>query len=94
MLGATYRVLGRYQEAIAVYKEITQAQPDYLAPHIGLAATYMLAGMEAEARAEAAEVLRISPNFSVEQYAKALPWKNPRDLMERLVEPLRKAGLK
>jgi adenylate cyclase len=93
-LGASYRNLGRYQEAIAVLKEATQREPDSLNGRLTLASTYMLAGREAEARAEAAEVLRINPNFSFEQYAKALPFKNRTDLMERVIEPLRKAGLK
>ena len=54
----------------------------------------MLAGRESEARAQAAGVLRINPNFSLEQYAKASPLKNQTDLKERVIEPLRKAGLK
>lgn len=53
----------------------------------------MLAGKEAEARAEALEVLRINPNFSLERYAKVLPAKNQADI-DRDVDALRKAGLK
>jgi len=53
----------------------------------------MMAGMESEARAQAAEVLRINSNFSLEQYAKANPLKNRTDL-DRVVEAMRKAGLK
>jgi hypothetical protein len=53
----------------------------------------MLAGRESEARAQAAGVLRINPNFSLEQYAKANLAKNRTDL-DRAVEAMHKAGLK
>ena len=47
---------------------------------------YSLSGRDEEARAEAAEVLRIDPDFSLDKFAKkAAP---------TLVSALRKAGLK
>jgi adenylate cyclase len=93
-LGFTYRMLGQYQDSIAVLKELTQREPDSLSGRLHLAASYMLAGKESEARAEVAEVLRINPNFSLEQYANSNPMKNRIDLTEHFIEPLRKAGLK
>jgi TolB-like protein/Tfp pilus assembly protein PilF len=93
-LGLAYRNLGQYQESIAAFKDATQSEPDYLPGHLGLAATYILAGKEPEARAETAEVIRINPNFSLEKYAKSHPMKNRSHLMNRYIEPLRKAGLK
>jgi hypothetical protein len=50
-------------------------------------------GREKEAHAEAAEVLRINPKFSVDSYAKVLPYKD-QSLNGRFVAALRKAGLK
>jgi len=50
-------------------------------------------GREEEARAAAAEVLRLDPKFSVEYFVKTLPLKNKADT-ERLIDALRKAGLK
>jgi hypothetical protein len=46
-----------------------------------------------EARAAAAEVLKLSPNFSVENFVKALPYKDeePRQFM---ADALRKGGMK
>ena len=79
---------------MAFYKEVTQREPDYLPAHLGLAATYMLAGNEPEARAEVAEVLRINLNFSLERFADSTPTKNRTDLMDNWIKPLRKAGLK
>ena len=54
---------------------------------------YCLVGREEETRAEAAEVLRIHPKFSVEKWAKELTYKNQDD-NERFISALRKAGLK
>ena len=64
-----------------------------LAYHIGLAASYIHVGQEEEAHAEAAEVLKIDPEFSLERYAKTYPLKNKADL-DLHVGALRKAGLK
>ena len=47
---------------------------------------------EEEARAYAGEVLRIVPNFSVERFAKSLPFKD-QATNERIIGALRKAGL-
>jgi hypothetical protein len=50
-------------------------------------------GREKEARAEAEEVLRINPKFSVDSYAKLLPYKD-QSVNDSIVAALRKAGLK
>jgi len=42
-----------------------------------LAATYWYMGLEKEARAEIAEVLKIDPKFSLEVYTAISPFKNP-----------------
>jgi hypothetical protein len=48
---------------------------------------------EKEARAEAAEVLRINPKFSVDAFAKNSPYKDQSET-DKVVKALRKAGLK
>jgi adenylate cyclase len=58
-----------------------------------LAAIYGELGREEEARAEAAEILRISPNYSLAVVRARIPYKDPADL-ERFLDGLRKAGLK
>jgi adenylate cyclase len=93
-LGTAYRSLGQYGEAIPFLTEAKQREPDNITARLGLASTYMLAGRESEARAEAVEVLRINPNFSLEKFVNSSPMKNRTDLMTRFIEPLRKAGLK
>jgi adenylate cyclase len=91
-LGHAYRGLKQYEEAIKAYKKALEREPDYLMSHIFLAATYNLAGKEEQARAEAAEVLRLQPKFSVEKLAKAFPYKD-KDYLNDAMEALRKAGL-
>jgi TolB-like protein/class 3 adenylate cyclase/Flp pilus assembly protein TadD len=91
-LGMGHWVMGRYEEAIAAYKKALDRRPTALPVQIVLTASYSLLGREEEARAEAAEVLRLNPKFSVEKYAKRLPFKN-QALTERYVGALRKAGL-
>ena len=49
--------------------------------------------MPEEAQAEAAEILRIYPQFSVEGFWPFLPFKDPA-MLERELAGLRKAGLK
>lgn len=46
-----------------------------------------------EARSAASEVLRLYPNFSVEDFEKTLPYKNQAD-REFFINGLHKAGLK
>ena len=46
-----------------------------------------------EARAEPAEVLRINPKFSLDHFAKVLPYKD-QSVTDNLINACRKAGLK
>jgi tetratricopeptide (TPR) repeat protein len=92
-LGVAYRMMERHEEAIATLKKVLIRNPDYLPAHVILAASYSESGQEAEARAAAAEVLRLSPTYSLEVVRQRLPFKDQTDL-ERLLAALHKAGLK
>ena len=50
-------------------------------------------GREKEARAEAAEVLRINPKFSLDKFAVTIPYKD-QARTDLILDALRKAGLK
>jgi len=51
-------------------------------------------GREKEARAEVEEILRINPKFSLDYFAKtATPYKDQSEV-DKVVNALRKAGLK
>ena len=79
---------------MATYKKALQLfGSDDLMAHLGLAGTYALMGREKEAHAEAAEVMRIDPKFSLESYARRLPYKDQKKI-DDVVSPLRKTGLK
>ncbi|MDY6790612.1 MAG: tetratricopeptide repeat protein [Thermodesulfobacteriota bacterium] len=91
-LGVAYRDTGRYEEAIAQFKKAINLAPDAYIPHLFLASTYSLAGLDEEARTEASEVLRIQPKFSLERFKKRLFYKNKAD-KELVIGALRKAGL-
>jgi TolB-like protein/Tfp pilus assembly protein PilF len=90
------RITGRFEEAVSAYKKAIQIAPDNIFAHINLAATYSMMGREKEARAEAAEVLRINPKFSLDHYINtgvASPRKDSSG-RDRYINALRKAGLK
>ena len=93
-LGHSFCDSGRFEEAIPAYKKGIQRAPNFLFAHLGLVTTYSLMGREKEARAEAEEVLRINPKFSVDQMAKTgLPYKEQWQI-DKIVNAWRKAGLK
>ena len=92
LLGVAYREAGRYEEAITACQKAIQRQPNNFFAHLILASTYIMIGREDEARAEAAEVLRINPKFSVERFVKVRPHIDPANTA-RFADALRKAGL-
>jgi adenylate cyclase len=92
-LGLCYTFIGEYEKAIAICKKALHQNPNDLVGRITLAIAYSSLGREEEARAEAAEVLRIHPKFSVEYASKTWPYKNQAD-RDLVMNALRKAGLK
>ena len=92
--GDALRSTGRFEEAVSAYKKAIQIAPDNIMAHIGLAATYSRMGREKEARAEAAEVLRINPKFSLDNHVKSLPPPQDQSKRDENINALRKAGLK
>jgi adenylate cyclase len=92
-VGAAYYLAGQPEEALAPLKQYLTHYPNFLGAHLTLAAVYSELGKEAEAQAEAAEVLRINPQFSLEVHKERVPIKDPA-MLERHIAALRKAGLK
>ena len=84
---------GRFKEAVLAYKKANQLAPDRSDTDASLVVTYSMMGREKEARAEAAEVLRINPRFSVDSWAKVSLFKDQSET-DKVVNALRKAGLK
>jgi adenylate cyclase len=92
-LGHTYYLTGRTEEASATLKRTLNSSPADLEAHLFLAAVYSEVGRDAEARTEAAEVLRINPKWSLEVWKQRVPYKDPA-MLERVFAALRKAGLR
>ena len=91
--GNDYVLLGRYQEAAAVLREHLVSYPNNLTGHWELAVAYIELNLREEARAQAAEVMRISPHFSVEGWKKINALKD-QAAIERMAADMHKAGLK
>jgi tetratricopeptide (TPR) repeat protein len=92
-LSFAYRIAGRYEEALVPGKKVISLAPNWLPARFNLAVIYSELGRMEEARAEIEEVRRINPNVSVEMIKQGLPYKDPA-VLERLIEALRKVGLK
>jgi adenylate cyclase len=91
-LGAAYLRTGQCDEAISACEEAIRRASNNLFAHVNATAAYSICGRENEARAAAAEVLRIDPSFSCDFHARKLPHKNQADI-DRYIGALRKAGL-
>jgi adenylate cyclase len=100
MVGTSYMLMGRYQEAIPLFQRSVGATPNALWNHLDLAIAYTEVGRDSDAHAEAAEVMRISPNYVLPALEKSpysvVPFLAGKDkvLQRRFDGDLRKAGLK
>ncbi len=83
---------GRLEEAVSALKTSIQRSPNDIMCHIALATTYSMMGQEAGM--EAAEVMRINPKFSLDNYAKRLSPPKDQSQRDAYLNALRKAGLK
>ncbi len=94
-LGASYGRMGRFEEAVSAFRQAILRSPENIFAHLGLASTYILMGHEEEARAEANEVLRINPEFTLDNYAKGAAFEFPdQSSLDDHIGRLRRAGLK
>ena len=97
-LGEAYHMTGRYEDALAVYKQLLdrsqKGEYAILTAHIYMVEVYMGLGKEKEARTHTAEVLKLDPKVSLKQRRKIRihGYKDPA-LLERRLNALRKAGI-
>lgn len=92
-LGWAYFAAGMIEEAHHAALEYAVRQPNRDHAHWRLAMTYALLGKMDEARAEAAEAVRINPNRTISSHVRLAPYadSNP-ELMQLEIEAMRKAG--
>jgi adenylate cyclase len=81
--------LNRYEDVI---ESANRKNPLQYWDHAYLAAAHIRLGRESEARAQAAEVLRMKPDFSIRAYAIQDPFKNPAH-QDHVLDAFRAAGL-
>jgi adenylate cyclase len=93
VLGRAYYLAGRYDEALTALKRHLARHPANSSAHLYLAAVYSEMDQEEAAQAEATEILRVNPQFSLEVWRQRVPFKD-HTVQERLLNALRKAGLK
>jgi adenylate cyclase len=91
-LALFYRNIGQYDKAIECAEKDLSGNPDMLSLYLTLATSYTYLNRNEEAHKAVEEVLRIDPNFSLEYYAKTIPYKH-QETTDNFVEGLRKAGL-
>ncbi|MBW1769040.1 MAG: tetratricopeptide repeat protein [Deltaproteobacteria bacterium] len=95
LLGGVYLQMEEYEKAVEAYKMLVVREPHGIGEHVGLAIAYIRLGREEQARSEAAEVLRLSPEFTLEGYRKQAHGKDMDPaIVESDIEALREAGLK
>jgi adenylate cyclase len=92
VLAAAYRDIQKYEEGREWGEKAVQQNPENILSRTILCSIYSLAGRMDEARAQAKEIMRINPKFSVDRFAKTDPQKN-KDVKKRYIDALRKAGL-
>jgi TolB-like protein/Flp pilus assembly protein TadD len=92
-LASAYRNVEKYEEATQWVERAVQQNPENVLSRTVLCSIYGLSGRMDEARAQANEIMRLNPNFSLERLARTNPQKN-QVLKQRYTDALRKAGLK
>jgi len=93
VLAFAHYMLQQYSKALSLLREFVTQVPNYRPGHALLAATLARIGQVEEARAEAAEVLRIRPRFTISGVGRLLTaFKYPRD-DKHLFDAMRIAGL-
>jgi len=91
-MGFANYMLKRYRDAVHWHREHISREPIAHWSYVGLASAYAQLGQLEEARAAAAEVLRINPGFTIESARRTLVYKDAKDL-EHEIDGMRKAGL-
>jgi adenylate cyclase len=91
IMGHIYVASERYAEALVSYKKASELEPNNRFAHIGIAITSSLLGLMNESRTAIKNVIRINPNFSIDDIEKS-PNKN-KNLTKRRADALRKVGL-
>jgi adenylate cyclase len=91
-LGLSYAYTEQYEEAIKWCEKAVHQEPNDLLARLMMTVVYSLSDWDKDAQAEAAEVLRIQPKFTLDKFKKKLTYKREVD-RERFLGALHKAGI-
>lgn len=92
VLGDAYFLLEKLDDAISTCQISLKCDPDYKYARITLAMALAEEGRISEACAEANEIMRIEPSFSIGTYIKMQPFRNEQ-VITHMVDGLHTAGL-
>ena len=92
-LGHSHYLLGNREKAIALMNRVVTRAPNFLPVRRHLTALYQEVGLEEEAKAQTAEVLRIFPGASIEDSRQRCLYVREPVLLERFFDGLRKSGM-
>jgi len=93
MIGVAHYLLKQYEEAQRWLREASGRAPNHQYGHAFLAATYAQLGEPDGARSEAAEVMRLNPNYTIGGTQRQVSNFKRLEDFEHVVDGLRKAGL-
>lgn len=94
VLGATYYLLDRFDEAASLLEASIETNPETLTSHAFLAATYLQLERPDDASWEAEELLLIDPDFKIKEWRWIEIFKDQHDpRFLRLINDLESAGL-
>ena len=92
-LGIAYYMIHQYSEALPHLRECVTRAPNSRGAHLWSAANYAQMGLFEEARKEAAEVMRIDPEYTIQgRTRQAAIFRHQKDL-DHAIDGVRKAGL-
>ncbi len=95
LLGSVYLRMEEYEKAVEAFKTLVVREPHRIVGHLGLANAYIRLGRKEQARSEVAELLRLFPEYSLEEVRKqARGMDIDPSVVESDIAALREAGLK
>jgi adenylate cyclase len=92
ILAESLRQIGRHDEAVSELQRSLDDNPFFLLANVVLAHVLVELGMEDAAKRAAAQVVTISPGYSLKAVREMVPYKDPAQT-DSLIANLRKAGL-
>jgi serine/threonine protein kinase len=92
VLAMGHYLLGEHDEAIDAARGTLELTPDNVEAHAILGAALAASGRDVEAREARLEIMRVKPDFTLDDFARGQPFEDPA-VLDGLLADLRKIGL-